>query len=497
MYNERIMPRILKFFRSLRWKLTLSYTLVTVAALLVVQILAATLVWAVVTNSNIYPRALIGLVKEELAPQILVYLEEPEPDIKGLAGWMQAAETSAGLTFQSLNFPVAQVSLSDFDENTNLLVLDKNLNLLAGIPTSIRYDYTIILDQADQVLIAALAGEDDPAQISLITPDHSMIIAVPVVSEAQKLMGVIVLKTVYPPRGILVGLISYIGSSLIFFTIAAGVVGTLFGFITARGLTRRIHNVSQATEGWSRGDFSTFIEERSEDELGQLIQRLNRMAEQLQNLLHTRQELAALEERNRLARDLHDGVKQQVFATAMQIGATRELLKQDEKAAHKHLDEAEQLSRQAQQELTAIIRELHPATLQDKGLAPALKELIAEWSRLNEIKAEITIKDPGLLPKEIEETLYRVVQEALSNIARHSEANLVEVRLTYGHNDVSLIIADDGLGFDPSSAAGKGVGLRSMHERMEALGGDIKIDSIPGGGTRLIAVCQINKRELS
>jgi NarL family two-component system sensor histidine kinase LiaS len=495
MYNERIMPRILKFFRSFHWKLTLSYTLVTVAALLVVQILAAILVWAVVTNSNIYPIALIGLVKEELAPQIIVYLDEPVPDVKGLAGWMQAAETSAGLTFQSLNFPVAQVSLSDFDENTNLLVLDKNLNLLAGIPTSIRDDYTTILDQADKALVAALAGEDDPAQISQITPDHSMIIAVPVISEAQKLLGVIVLKTIYPPRGILVGMISYFGGSLIFFTIAAGVVGTLFGFFTARGLTRRIHNVTLAIDGWSQGDFSTFIEERSEDELGQLVQRLNRMAEQLQNLLRTRQELATLEERNRLARDLHDGVKQQVFATAMQLGAAREMIEQNPNEAHKHLDQAEQLARQAQRELTAIIRELHPATLESKGLAPAIQELVDDWSRLNKIVAKITLSDLGRLPKEIEQTLFRFAQEALSNIAKHSQATHVEVELSFDRDDVSIMIFDNGRGFDIHAVEGKGIGLRSMRERIEALGGDFRAESTLGTGTRLSAFCQINKRE--
>ena len=123
-----------KSLRGLHWKLTISYTLVTVAALLVVQVLVALLIWAVVTNSNIYPRSLIALVKEELAPQIAVYLDQPEPDIKGLSGWLQAAESSAGLTFQSLNFPVAQVSLSDFDEDTNLIVFDIKQNFLTGIP---------------------------------------------------------------------------------------------------------------------------------------------------------------------------------------------------------------------------------------------------------------------------------------------------------------------------------------------------------------------------
>lgn len=482
-----------KVFRGLHWKLTLSYTLVTVAALLVVQVMAAILVWAFVTNSNIYPRAIVTLVKDELAPQIAVYLDNPEPDVKGLAGWLQAAETSAGLTFQSLNFPVAQISLSDFDKNTNLLVLDKNLNLLVGIPTSMSEDYGTILKEADTAVASALSGEDDPTRISQIIPNQGLIVAVPVVNEAQKLLGIVVLKTVYPPRGILIGMIAYIGGSLIFFTIAAGVVGTLFGFITARGLTRRIRLITRATFDWSKGDFSTFIQERSEDEIGQLSRSLNRMAEQLQNLLHSRQELAAMEERNRLARDLHDGVKQQVFATAMQIGAARAMIEQDSRAADKHLDEAEQLSRQAQKELTAIIRELQPATLESKGLAPAIKELVEDWSRLNQIKVEATISIEGRLPKETEQTIFRVIQEALSNIAKHSQATQAEVALSLDRDLATLTIADNGRGFDVHAVEGKGIGLGSMRERVELLGGDFKVESHPGGGTCLIVRCRINQ----
>lgn len=495
MYNESMMDRMLKFVRSLHWKLTLSYTLVTVAALLVVQVLVALLIWAVVTNSNIYPRALISLVKEEITPQIAVYLDKPEPDIKGLSGWLQAAESSAGLTFQSLNFPVAQVSLSDFDESTNLLVLDTNRNFLTGIPASIIENYETILDQADEALTAALSGQQDPALISEIIPDQSLMVVVPVENDNQQMLGILVLKTAYPPRGILVGMLSYIGGSLIFFTIAAGLVGTLFGLITARGLTRRIHRVSQATDQWSQGDFSSFIQERSKDELGQLAQRLNRMAEQLQNLLQTQQELAVLEERYRLARDLHDGVKQQVFATAMQLGAAREMIDQDANAARKHLDQAEQLTRQAQKELTAIIREIHPATLENQGLVPAILELIKDWSRLTKISVDADLSNQGRLPKEIEHTLFRVTQEALSNIAKHSQATQVAIKLNLSRVDVSIMISDNGNGFDIHDAEGKGIGLRNMQERIEALGGVFHLESTPGNGTRLSAHCQISKGE--
>jgi len=486
-----------KLFAGLQWKLTLSYTLVTVAALLVVQIFASILVWIIITNSNIYSRTLIAVVREELVPQIAAFIDDSDPDIKGLAGWPQAAETSAGLTFQSLNFPVAEVSLSDFDENTALLVLDKNLNYLGGIPASINENYKEILDQADMVVVAALAGEDDPNQVSRVTPNQSMIIAVPVMDETQQVLGIVIIKTVYPPRGILVGIFSIIGSSLIFLMIAAGVVGTVFGFFTARGLTHRLQLISQATDHWSQGDFSTFIQEGSKDEIGQLAKRLNLMAQQLQNLLHTRQELAAVDERNRLARDLHDSVKQQVFASAMQLGAVRALIAKDAKAALLHLDKAEQLTRQAQTELTAIIRELHPATLETKGLATALKELIDDWSQLNKISVEVRESDGGNLPMEIEQTFFRVTQEALSNITKHSLATRVDVDLVCDQNSVSISIADNGKGFDVSTVTGKGMGLRSMRERIEALGGDFSVESNHGLGTRLIARYQIEKGEPS
>jgi NarL family two-component system sensor histidine kinase LiaS len=216
------------------------------------------------------------------------------------------------------------------------------------------------------------------------------------------------------------------------------------------------------------------------------------MAEQLQNLMHTRQELAAMDERNRLARDLHDSVKQQVFAAAMKLGAARELIDQDSREARRRLDEAEGLVRQAQNELTAIIRELHPGTLESNGLVVALKELVAEWSRLNKISANVHISDEYNLPKEIERPLFRVIQEALSNIARHSQASQIGLEMVCEHKELLIRLSDNGKGFDVAVAEGRGVGLRSMRERVEALGGDFSVSSNPGDGTRVTVRCRIS-----
>ena len=240
---------------------------------------------------------------------------------------------------------------------------------------------------------------------------------------------------------------------------------------------------------------TAFVRDPSADEIGRLGRRLNQMAEQLQNLLQTREALATVEERNRIARDLHDSVKQQVFATAMQVGAARSLLESDPEAAASHLAQAEALVRQAQLELSGLIAELRPAALDDRGLGPALAGYARSWSQQTGIPAEIAVRGARRLPLPVEQSLFRVAQEALANVARHSGAAAVEVRLRYGEEAVTLVVADDGVGFDTSADGAAGpmaeFGLRSMRERMEGLGGTLTIESAPGRGTRLEAVAPV------
>jgi len=280
------------------------------------------------------------------------------------------------------------------------------------------------------------------------------------------------------------------GDTITIVTIIAAIAGSAFGYLTARGLTRRLKRLSVAADRWGRGDFSALTHDASEDELGQVARQLNRMAEQLQNLLQARQELATLEERNRLARDLHDSVKQQIFAVSMQIGATKVLLKRDVDAAEVRLNEADKLVRQAQQELTSLIRELRPIALEGKGLVAALRELAAEWTQQTDIVANLRVEGTQTLPLTIEEALFRVAQEALANVARHSKATLVQMVLTTTDDTVTLSVSDNGQGFDMSRQGHLGVGLLSMQERMEALGGEVQVESAPGKGTRIVLHCK-------
>jgi signal transduction histidine kinase len=269
------------------------------------------------------------------------------------------------------------------------------------------------------------------------------------------------------------------GTILIITVIA--LIGLVTGALISANLRGRIVRIAAAAETWSRGDFSSPVRDRSGDELGQLARDLNRMAEQIQTLLASRQALAVVEERNRLARDLHDTVKQHVFANALLVRAARKQLDRDPDAARARLEEAEQLAEQTQQELITLIGALRPAALADKGLMNMLRAYAEEWSQRTGISVDLRAQGERLTPIDTEEAYYRIAQEALTNVARHSGASHVEIQLAWTDESLAMSVRDDGHGFVVEEAAGNGLGLASMRERVEALGGRLNISSGANG----------------
>lgn len=201
---------------------------------------------------------------------------------------------------------------------------------------------------------------------------------------------------------------------------------------------------------------------------------------------------ARLEERTRLSRDLHDSVKQQVFALAVQIELARSLLDQDSAAVRTHLCEADELCYQIQQELSALIQALRPSDLQAKGLAAALRDYVTIWSRQSNIAVDLSLPETCLLPSSIEEALWRVTQEALSNVARHSQTSCVHLNLEWTDGQITLSVTDNGQGFDLNALEQEGVGLRSIHERIELIGGTVLIQSTRGAGTTIFVRCPLS-----
>jgi signal transduction histidine kinase len=213
--------------------------------------------------------------------------------------------------------------------------------------------------------------------------------------------------------------------------------------------------------------------------------RNQRLVQELQATQTKLQELAVVEERNRLARDLHDSVKQQVYAISMQLGAARALLKEEDRA-YDPVTEAERLSQQAGAELTTLIRELRPPGLEHKSLAEAIRVYVNDWTRQNRIETGLDIVEVSGSP-DLEQALFRVLQEALSNVARHSRANRVRVTLKSENDHVTLTIEDNGIGYDTQRIT-KGIGLDSMQERLAAAHGTLEVSSLRSQGTCVTAV---------
>jgi NarL family two-component system sensor histidine kinase LiaS len=162
------------------------------------------------------------------------------------------------------------------------------------------------------------------------------------------------------------------------------------------------------------------------------------------------------------------------------VGAAREMVT-DHAQATQTLDEAVRLTGQAQQELTALIHELRPLALAGKGLSAALAELLTGWEQSTGIAVETHLPDGLQAPFPIEQALYRIAQEALNNIARHSGASLVDLQLLREPERLTLRIQDNGCGFNPPQVEGRGQGLSNMRQRAEDVGGSLRAFSDAAG----------------
>ena len=215
------------------------------------------------------------------------------------------------------------------------------------------------------------------------------------------------------------------------------------------------------------------------------------MAAQLAEQMAQLRDLATLEERNRLARELHDAVKQEIFALSLSAASIRQLLSRDPAQASVRLAALEEQARTIHQEMDDLIHQLRPAALDNRGLATAVRELTGVWERQYGLGMNYSVHGERELPLQVEHTLYRIAQEALNNVARHAEADQAEVVLDYRLEHVVLQITDDGLGFEPATSGSLGLhGLQSMQERMQEIGGQLTIDSSKGRGTTVTATVQ-------
>jgi signal transduction histidine kinase len=202
-------------------------------------------------------------------------------------------------------------------------------------------------------------------------------------------------------------------------------------------------------------------------------------------LYEQRRELTVVAERNRLALDLHDAVSQKLFALVLSAESASALLERDPAAAREQLARLQALAQEAADELRSLVFELRPPDLERDGLAGALRKHVELVRRLQQREIELELADG--LPADVDRDadVLRIAQEALQNALRHAEAERVAVRLRADDGRLLLEVEDDGIGFEPTGAGlrSRRLGLTSMEERADRLGGRLRIDSAPGSGT--------------
>lgn len=230
------------------------------------------------------------------------------------------------------------------------------------------------------------------------------------------------------------------------------------------------------------------VEQRTR-ELNQAREALARQADQLRQLLNKTISIQE-EERDRVAQDIHDGVSQLIMGALYETQAANVSLSKRPEVAQEKLQNAQQILKQVKTEMRRIIYDLHPATLSDSGLVPALEAYVADFQTHTGIGCTLaTLGSTRRLAPERERAVYRVVQEALHNVAQHAQADQAEVTLAFIPEGLRVSVEDNGCGFDHrdvQDASPGHLGLVSMQERAQSVGGELQIHSQPGSGTRII-----------
>ncbi|WP_069838754.1 two-component system sensor histidine kinase LiaS [Bacillus sp. F56] len=275
-------------------------------------------------------------------------------------------------------------------------------------------------------------------------------------------------------------------------------IGFASGYMYGNRLKTRVDTLIESILTFENGNFAYRIPPLGDDEIGLAADQLNEMAKRvelqvasLQKLSNERAEWQAQmkksvisEERQRLARDLHDAVSQQLFAISMMTSAVLEHVKDADDKTVKRIKMVEHMAGEAQNEMRALLLHLRPVTLEGKGLKEGLTELLDEFRKKQPLDIEWDIQDTKI-SKGVEDHLFRIVQEALSNVFRHSKASKVTVILGIKNSQLRLKVIDNGKGFKMGQVKASSYGLNSMKERASEIGGVAEVISVEGKGTQI------------
>ncbi|HLG64706.1 MAG TPA: histidine kinase [Ktedonosporobacter sp.] len=349
----------------------------------------------------------------------------------------------------------------------------------------------LVPDQTSLINNALQGKQDDRTKLSqLIAAGNTEEVAATVWGKNHLPIGAVYVQipiTSFDAQLLMSFSITFLISGFLLLLVTAP-IGGIFGVITTRGLVRRLNNLVSATTKFANGDYSQRVRIKRADEVGQLEEQFNRMAQQLVESISRRQELAEqnarLAERSRISRELHDAISQELFSLNMLAGGIQAALPADS-ALQPQVAMLEQTTTNVIREMRALLLELRPNRLEELGLAEALEEIATAYSTRLGVTVTTNIAKLPLNAK-AEHTLLRITQEAITNAVRHANASMIEISLLPHGQTIELKISDSGKGFDPRDNAGQhGLGLRQMQERVQELNGQFILQTHIGKGTQI------------
>jgi NarL family two-component system sensor histidine kinase LiaS len=276
-------------------------------------------------------------------------------------------------------------------------------------------------------------------------------------------------------------------------------ISVYMGFTASGNLKSRIDSLSVLITQFANGNYQSSVYFEEEDEITRIgndlnelgrklldqVKSLQRMADEKSELAKSAHKSAVIEERQRLARDLHDAVSQQLFALTMMSEAAVKQLDRNPIQAKDQMKEVSRMALQAQTEMRALLLHLRPVHLSGEPLHIGIRKLVSELETRSSIDFTMEVEEDLVLSDTTEDHVFRIIQEAFSNILRHANAKEVNLQLKNLRNELFLHIRDDGNGFDVSDNRDNkaSYGLKTMRERAEELGGTLQLRSKQGEGT--------------
>jgi signal transduction histidine kinase len=438
---------------------------------------------------------------DDIRPITMAHLRNQPVDSAALQADLEQILGNEPLTTASSPFEIEQFA--------SVFVLDAQQNLLASTPQFAVlppdgrfFDPTLLTgdDSLVPLITAAYAGDTsfDQPYTQATREALYLVFVEPLVAENEHLLGVevAIMRTPTPATVLLLVLGVTVGG-LIIFALAAAMIGTMFGWRTARTLSGRLAHLSQVSAAWSQGNFERQIEDDEADEIGELGENLNQVAADLQTLLADKEQIAVLEERNRMARELHDTLAQGVAGLVLQLEAVKHHLNEGEVAESQLIvAEASTQARDALRKAREAIDDLRAEALFAPDFITAVTQQAQKFSDSNNLSVELDAQLPDSLLLTPATSLHarRALAEMLANVARHAEATTVCVQLRLADGCLLIEVVDNGVGFDVETAVRPGhYGIIGLKERAQLTGGIFSIESSPESGTTALLRLPLEK----